>query len=92
MRPHVTEGMKSLLSTLSRRAGLSLDTPITSFHMSRSRRWRTRNIESRQQARALSNKTMAKQLDYKDWSQEKLIERVTELEKKLKAINHRFVR
>jgi hypothetical protein len=79
--------MPILLSTARRRAGLSVDI-LPLFSMSRSRRWRTTNIESRKEARAA---IMEKQPDYKDWSHDKLIERVTELEKQLKSKTHRLV-
>jgi hypothetical protein len=81
--------MKLLLSSLSRKAGLFLEPNFLCFSMSRSRRWRTTNIGIRQQARAAANNKMDSQTNYEGWTQESLIERVTELEKELKAKNLR---
>lgn len=58
------------------------------FSMSRSRKWRTKNIASRLEARA--NARMQKevqQMDYSGWSHEDLIKRVTDLELELKQKN-----
>jgi len=55
--------------------------------MSRSRRWRTRNIEERKEARAIATMTaptLEPTRDYSAWTTEKLIRRVTELEAALK--------
>ena len=65
--------------------------------MSRSRRWRN-NTAARKQARALLHSSAASKMDnssgektdYSAWSQEKLIERVTQLEAELKAQNQRL--
>jgi hypothetical protein len=67
------------------------------FHMSRSRRW-TKNTAARKQARALLHASsmskmdgnLGEKTDYSAWSQEKLIERVTQLEAELEAQNRRF--
>ena len=66
--------------------------------MSRSRRW-TKNTVAKKQARALLHSSSASKMDnnsggktdYSAWSQEKLIERVTQLEVELKAQNRRFI-
>lgn len=63
----------------------------TCIHMSRSRRWRT-NTEGRKEARAALHTSASKMTapklqptrNYEDWSTEKLINRVTELEAALK--------
>lgn len=63
------------------------------FHMSRSRRWRTKNTASRQEARAASAAAkMENKPDYSNWTHESLVERVTQLEKELKDKNQRLVR
>ena len=64
--------------------------------MSRSRRW-MKNIAARKQARALLHSSSAskmesnsgEKMDYSAWSQENLIQRVTQLEAELKAQNRR---
>ena len=58
------------------------------FSMSRSRKWRTKNIASRLEARA--NARMEKEVNamsYSGWSNEDLIKRVTDLELELKQKN-----
>jgi hypothetical protein len=77
------EGMRPISSLTVRRIEVSI-TSKAYFHMSRSRQWRTRDIESRKQARA--ERRMAKE-DYTAWSNERLIERVVQLEAKLKSKN-----
>lgn len=74
-------------------------TASSHFHMSRSRRW-TKNSAARKQARALLHSSstsrmddnLGEKTDYSAWSQEKLIQRVTQLEAELKAQNRRFIR
>lgn len=69
-------------------------TPRPNLCMSRSRRWRT-HTAGRKEIRALATQmkgaSMEEQADYKAWSHEKLIERVTLLEAALKAKNSRYV-
>jgi hypothetical protein len=61
------------------------------FHASSSQHWRmTRLAESQQQARTAGNIKMEPIPDYKDWSHESLIQRVTQLEQELKKQNSRF--
>lgn len=71
-----------------------LEVPLTAkahFHMSRSRRWRTKNTTGREQARAsLAVAKMESTTDYTAWSNERLIERVTQLEAELKYKNERY--
>jgi hypothetical protein len=65
--------------------------------MSRSRRW-TKNTTARKAARAFLHSSSASKMDsnsdektdYSAWSQEKLIQRVTQLETELKARNKRL--
>ncbi len=57
--------------------------------MSRSRHWR-KNTEVRKETRALATKSYVEKMeeesaDYSAWSQERLIERVTQLENELKS-------
>jgi hypothetical protein len=59
------------------------------FHMSRSRQWRTKNIASRGQARAALNEGRMAKEEYATWSNEQLIERVTQLEAELKTKNQK---
>jgi len=74
----------------TRRLEVSL-TAKAHFHMSRSRRWRTKNTAGREQARAsLAFAKMESTTDYTAWSNEKLIERVTQLEAELKYKNARY--
>jgi len=62
--------------------------------MSRSGRWR-KHTAGRKEARAATTKAKLdaamEAADYTSWSQEKLIERVTQLEAELKSKNLRFV-
>lgn len=68
------------------------------FHMSRSRRW-TKNTAARRGARAhLQTSSTSKmegkdggKTDYSAWSQEKLIQRVAQLEAELRAQNLRLL-
>jgi hypothetical protein len=70
---------------------------ISSFHMSRSGRWRKDNT-ARKQRRAIATAAYNAKMetdktenaDYSTWSQEKLIERVAQLENELKTKNERF--
>lgn len=58
--------------------------------MSRSRRWNPENLERRKQARAAyAALKMEKNEDYTAWSNERLIERVTQLEAELNSKNQR---
>ena len=59
--------------------------------MSRSRKWRSKeSAANRQEIRAASTTSkMAKEADYSAWSQDKLIERVAQLERELKEKNSR---
>jgi len=76
--------MRPFSSHITRRLEVSWS-PKANFHMSRSRRWRTKNIANREAARAsLAALKMEKSIDYSAWSNEKLIERVTQLEAELK--------
>ena len=61
--------------------------------MSRSRKWRSKeSAANRQQARAASATTnMDGKVDYSAWSQESLIERVTQLERELKEKTRRSI-
>jgi hypothetical protein len=80
--------MRPLLSKLFAR----LDTPQVSkaaFHMSRSNRWRRPKPPSDRDAKEAAPK-MEQKVDYSAWSQEKLIERVTQLENELKSKNERL--
>jgi hypothetical protein len=84
------EGMRPFFPAIARRLGV-YTTSKASFHMSRSRRWRTTGIENRKEARAsLDPAKMEKNEDYSVWSNEKLIERITQLEVELKSKNQRY--
>lgn len=63
------------------------------FHMSRSNRWRRPKQDPKTTGAKAVHNTMEVQekMDYSAWSQEKLIERVTQLEQELKNKNQRFV-
>ena len=88
--------MRSFLSQTLRRLEVTQSSKVH-FPMSRSRRWRE-NTTARKAARALlhssstskMDKNSEEKADYNAWSQEKLIERVTQLEAELKAQNTRF--
>jgi len=58
------------------------------FHMSRSNRWR-RPKQDTKTTGAKAVLKMEEKADYSTWSQEKLIERVTQLENELKNKNKR---
>jgi hypothetical protein len=74
---------------ITRRPGVSASSKVV-LHMSRSRRWRTTGIEERKQERAeIAAKKMENKEDYTSWSNEKLIERVSQLEAELKSKNQR---
>jgi hypothetical protein len=60
------------------------------FHMSRSNRWRRPKQPPARGAKEAAPK-MEEKVDYSAWSQEKLIERVTQLENELKSKNARSV-
>jgi hypothetical protein len=86
------EGMRPFSFAITRQIEVNL-TSKASFHMSRSRRWRTKNTASRQEARAASAAAkMENKPDYSNWTHESLVERVTQLEKELKDKNQRLVR
>jgi hypothetical protein len=80
------------LSTLRREVFFASSAKRIS-HMSRSRKWRSKeSAANRQEARAASTSSkMAEKTDYSAWSQYKLIERVTQLEKELKEKNRRSI-
>ena len=63
------------------------------LHMSRSRKWRSKESAAhRQEARAASTSAkMEGKTDYSIWSQESLIERVTQLERELKEATRRSI-
>lgn len=60
------------------------------FHISRPRLWDTKYTDIQQRARAATTAKMEKAPNYKEWSQERLIQRVTQLENDLKEKTSRF--
>jgi len=57
------------------------------FHLSRRQPFRTKNIATKVEAREAQRVKMAEETDYRTWSHENLIERVTQLEQALKSKN-----
>lgn len=88
-----TKGMKTLLSAITRREVTSTSKAQGLLHMSRSRKWRSKeSAVNRQQARAASTTAnMDGKADYSSWSQESLIKRVTQLERELKEKTRRSI-
>ena len=85
--------MKSLPLPLVRRELFCASPAKRIIHMSRSRKWRSKeSAANRQQTRAVtSTSKMTSKPDYTAWSQDKLIERVTQLEIELNEKNRRSI-
>ena len=81
--------MRLLPAGIGRRIDLRIDSEFL-LYMSRSRRWRN-NPDRREKRAALHSAKMKDNADYATWSQEKLIERVAELEAELKKTNQRYI-
>jgi hypothetical protein len=75
--------MKASLSSSSSKTGHLIRGSRAHFHISRPRLW-TRYNDIQQRALAAQTANMEKFRDYKDWSQERLIQKVIQLEKDLR--------
>ncbi len=76
--------MKALLSNSSSKIGY-LDRAFRAhLHLSWPRLWDTKHTDTQLRALAAKKAEMEEVPDYKEWSQERLIRRVTQLEKELK--------
>lgn len=80
----------SLVRSYYRLEGRSLPRQVSS--MTRNRHWRAKDRTPREKAaRAVAyTEKMKEKVDYSAWSNEKLIERVTQLENELRNQNLRF--
>jgi len=86
------EGMRPLPSQILKKLE-AIQVSKVHFHMSRSNRWRRPKQDTKTRGAKAAHKMkveVEEKTDYSAWSQEKLVERVTQLEQELKNKNQRF--
>jgi hypothetical protein len=82
--------MKAFLWGSSSKTGRIKPASRASFHLSRPRLWDTKYTNIQLAARAAKKAEMEEVPNYKEWSQERLIQRVTQLENDLKEKTSRY--
>jgi hypothetical protein len=82
--------MKAFLSSLRSKTGRLEPTARAYLHLSKPHFWTTKYTDIQLAAGTTKKAKMEEAPNYMDWSQERLIERVTQLEQELKEKNSRY--